>query len=136
VRVRGADAAGSLQDCFNASGVIKSGYDEFFHTAQYALNAYGIQRLTSRAIECGLPASTVKLSPPSSNTCEGVMYKIQSLDRCCAPVCLRGRVSVSYICVGGWVGGWGVGLGVGVFVWVGVFVCENDDDVCDAPVCI
>ena len=32
------------------------------------------------------------------------MYKIQSLDRCCAPVCLRGRVSV-FVHLRGWVGG-------------------------------
>ena len=93
VRVRGTDAVGSLQDCFNASGVLKSGYHEFSHTAQYALHNYSIQRLTSRAKECGLPASTVKLSPPPLNTCEGAMYKIESVDRCCAPVCLRGRES-------------------------------------------
>ena len=125
VRVRGADAAGSLQDCFTASGVIKSGYDEY--TVRYALNASGIQRLTSRAKDCGLPASTVTLSPPPSNTCEGVMYQIQSVDRCCAPVCLRGRVSV-FVHLCGWVGGWIVVLGVGV--------CEDDDDVGDAHVCI
>jgi hypothetical protein len=127
VRVRGADAAGSLQDCFTASGALKSGYG-FPDTSQYALNNY-IQSLTSRAKECGLPVSTVKLSPPALDTCEGVMYKIQSVDRCCAPVCLRGRVSV-FVHLCGWVGGW-VGCGFGRFC-----VCEDDDDVCDAHVCI
>jgi hypothetical protein len=112
--VRGADAAGSLQDCFTASGVPKSGYEEFSNTAQYALNAYGIQTLNSFAKECGLPASTVKLSPPPSDTCEGVMYKVQYVDRCCAPVCLRGRVSV-FVHLCGWVGG--------VWSWVWAWVC-------------
>ena len=102
VRVRGADAAGSLQDCFTAPGVIKSGYEEFFGTAQSALNSYGIQRLTSRAKECGLPASTVKLSPPALDTCEGasilseIWYSPReaSLSRylhSCVCVCVRVR---------------------------------------------
>jgi hypothetical protein len=123
LRVRGADAAGSLQDCFTAPGVLKSGYDQWgAYTAQSALNSYGIQMLTSRAKECGLPASTVKLSPPPSNTCEGVMYTIQSVNRCCAPVCLRGRVSV-FVHLCGWVDGvWGVG--------VGVFVCVKTMMMC------
>ncbi len=69
VRVRGADAAGSLQDCFSASGVMKSGYGGP-GTSQDALNNY-FQSLTYLARECGLPASTVKLSPPPLNTCVG-----------------------------------------------------------------
>ena len=69
VRVRGADAAGSLQDCFTASGVLKTGYG-WPDTSQNVLNNY-FQRLTSLAMGCGLPASTVKLSPPALDTCEG-----------------------------------------------------------------
>ena len=44
--------------------------------------------------ECGLPASTVKLSLPALITCEGALYKYRSTDRCGEPVCMRGRVSV------------------------------------------
>ena len=98
--MRGADAAGSLQDCFTASGVLKTGYGSP-NTDQHALNNY-FQSLTYRAMYCGLPASTVKLSPPALDTCEGasILYEIwyspreASLSRylhSCVCACVRVR---------------------------------------------
>ncbi len=112
MRVRGADAAGSLQDCFTAPGVLKFGYDQWAYTAQSALNSYDIQSLTYRAWDCGLPASTVKLSPPALDTCEGasmwidIWYRLREgsisryLHSCvCACVRVRARAVVDmHVC--------------------------------------
>jgi len=96
VRVRGADAAGSLQDCFNASGVLKSGYGSS-GMSQNDLNNY-FEMLTYLAMECGLPASTVKLSRPSLNHCESAADNLTSIFRYRAPVCMCVSACV-YVCV-------------------------------------
>ena len=52
------------------------------------------QYLTDRAQNCGLPASTVKLSPPALATCEGAVNKYTSIARCHTHLYMRGLVSV------------------------------------------
>ena len=56
--------------------------------------------IADTARDCGLLASTVKLTPPNLTTCEGARYNESSIQRCCEPVCMRGRVSVFvHVCV-------------------------------------
>jgi hypothetical protein len=50
--------------------------------------------IVDRARDCGLPVDIVKLSLPALTTCEGALYNYSSIQRCCSPVCIRGRVSV------------------------------------------
>ena len=38
--------------------------------------------LTSLVPACGLPADTLKLTPPALTTCEGVVVMIMSVERC------------------------------------------------------
>ena len=60
---------------------------------------FGVLLLGSYVGECGLPASTLKLTPPALTTCEGAAYKYSSLGRYRAPVCMGGHVSVCFYCV-------------------------------------
>jgi hypothetical protein len=56
----------------------------YFGPAEYGFNH--LQWLNHRTEECGLPTSTVKLSPPALTTCEGAFYKMNNFGRCLAPV--------------------------------------------------
>ena len=47
--------------------------------AGYA-NYLGYQTFYIRAMECGLPASTVKLTAPALDTCEGAWAKFASYE--------------------------------------------------------
>ena len=68
--------------------------------AVYLKDYFGLQWLTDTTRDCGLPASTVKVSLPALTTCEGAIYKYRSIDRCHEPVCMRGHVSVFvHVCV-------------------------------------
>jgi hypothetical protein len=43
------------------------------------MNFMSLQKL---AADCGLPADTVKLTPPALTTCEGAIVKSMSVERC------------------------------------------------------
>ena len=41
------------------------------------------------ASSCGLPAGTVKLTPPALTTCEGAVVKLMNVSRCSDLVCMQ-----------------------------------------------
>jgi hypothetical protein len=59
----------------------------------------GVLPLADLTKECGLPASTVTLTPPALTTCEGAAYKFSSFERYCAPVCVGDTYLRAYMYV-------------------------------------
>ena len=41
---------------------------------------FSYQMINARATECGLPASTVTLTPPAPNTCDGAITRLMTLE--------------------------------------------------------
>ena len=46
----------------------------------YYANYINAPLLYARATECGLPASTVTLTPPAPNTCDGAITRLMTLE--------------------------------------------------------
>ena len=69
-----AGATQHLQACGNLpEGDWRKSYAGYATSVDYG-------NLYSRATGCGLPASTVKLTPPALDTCEGAKMKIDILN--------------------------------------------------------
>ena len=95
VRLCGTD--GSCARPLQACAALPDG-NELKEYAAYK-DYVGIRPLADLTKECGLPASTVTLTPPALTTCEGAAYKFSSLDRYCAPVCVEDTYLRAYMYV-------------------------------------
>jgi hypothetical protein len=63
--------------------LMKPGYEYARWSVQDGLtDDFGLPRLTRTTYQCGLAASTLKLSVPALTTCVGARYKEQSIYRC------------------------------------------------------